>query len=430
VTASEVQPATRPLRGRVAVPTDKSISHRAAVFGALASGTTVVRGFSPAGDCASTLSAIRSLGARVLSDGDAVRIEGWGEGGPAAPAAPVDCGRSGTTMRLLCGALAPFPAGVTLTGDEQLLARPMERVAEPLRSMGATVTTTDGGRPPIDLRGGALRGIGYEMPMASAQVKSAVLLAGLGAVGSTTVREPVPTRDHTERLLAAMGARVTIENGKRGRSVVVEPGPLRGVETVVPGDLSSAAPLLAAAAIVPGSDLTVVGVGLNSTRAGLLAALARMGAPIDTDPGPEAGGEPRGDVRIRHAPLAAVSVGADDVPAMVDELPLLGLLATQAEGTSVIQGAAELRVKESDRIAVLLAGLRSLGASVEELPDGFAISGPTPLSGGDVDSAGDHRMAMVFAVAALIAAGPVRVRGMESVGDSFPGFLAALEDLR
>jgi 3-phosphoshikimate 1-carboxyvinyltransferase len=331
---------------------------------------------------------------------------------------------------LLCGAVAPFPIDVTLTGDPQLLARPMERVAAPLRSMGAGVTTADAGRPPIGLRGGHLRGIDYAMPVASAQVKSAVVLAGLGADGRTTVREPVPTRDHTERLLAAMGGHVTTDASGTEQMVVIEPGSLAGVDVTVPGDVSSAAPLVAAAALVPGSDLTVAGVGLNPTRAGLLAALSRMGASIETERADDAGGEPRGDVRIRQAPLGAVSVDADGVPAMVDELPLLGLLATQADGTSEIRGASELRVKESDRIAVLCAGLRALGADVEELPDGFAISGPTALSGGDVDSAGDHRMAMVFAVAALIAGGPVRVRGMESVTDSFPGFLAALQGLR
>jgi 3-phosphoshikimate 1-carboxyvinyltransferase len=295
--------------------------------------------------------------------------------------------------------------------------------------MGARVTTGEGGRPPIELRGGDLRGVDYAMPVASAQVKSAVLLAGLGADGTTTVREPVPTRDHTERLLAEMGAHVTTASTEAERSVSIEPGSLAGVDVTVPGDVSSAAPLLAAAALVPGSDLTVAGVGLNPTRAGLLFVLGQMGASIESERA-EGGGEPRGDVRVRHSRLHAITVGAGHVPAMVDELPLLGLLATQAEGTSEIRGAEELRVKESDRIAVLVAGLRALGAAVEELPDGFVVTGPIRLRGGDVDSAGDHRMAMVFAVAGLIADGPVRVRGMESVSDSFPGFLSVLEGLR
>jgi 3-phosphoshikimate 1-carboxyvinyltransferase len=427
VTATEVLPATRPLRGRVSVPTDKAISHRAAILGALAGGTTAVRGYSPAGDCASTLAVVVALGASVTQRDDVVRIEGWGGRGPTPPEGALDCGRSGTTMRLVCGALAPFRIDVTLTGDPQLLARPMERVAAPLREMGADVATADGGRPPVRLAGGGLHGVEYTPPVASAQVKSAILLAGLGAEGPTTVREPVPTRDHTERLLRAMGARLS---GTDERGVTIEPGALAGVELTVPGDVSSAAPLIVAAAMVPGSDLTVTGVGLNPTRAGLLGALTSMGADVAIEPTPDDGGEPRGDVRVGHAPLGPVTVGPADLPAMVDELPLLGLLATQAEGTSEVRGAGELRVKESDRIAVLVAGLRALGADVDELPDGFVVRGPSPLSGGDVDAAGDHRMAMVFAVAGLVASGPVRVRGMESVGDSFPGFLHALEEVR
>jgi 3-phosphoshikimate 1-carboxyvinyltransferase len=426
VTTTEVLPATGPLRGRVAVPTDKAISHRGAILGALAEGTTVVRGYSPAGDCASSLGAVRALGASVTRTGDEVRIQGWGERGPAQPGDAVDCGRSGTTMRLVCGALAPFPIDVTLTGDPQLLARPMDRVAVPLRAMGADVATAQGGRPPIRLTGGDLHGVDYTSPVASAQVKSAVLLAGLRADGPTTVVEPVRTRDHTERLLRAMGAHVTTANG----SVTVQPGALTGIELTVPGDVSSAAPMLAAAAMVPGSDLTVAGVGLNPTRAGLLEALASMGADIATQAGPDQGGEPRGDVRVGHAPLGPVTVRERDVPAMVDELPLIGVLATQADGITEVRGAGELRVKESDRIAVLVAGLRVLGADVEELADGFVVRGPSRLCGGDVDAAGDHRMAMVFAVAGLVASGPVRVRGMDSVGDSFPGFLSALQGVR
>jgi 3-phosphoshikimate 1-carboxyvinyltransferase len=331
-------------------------------------------------------------------------------------------------MRLLSGALAPFPLDVTLTGDAQLLARPMERVAAPLRAMGADVGTAEGGRPPVRLAGGGLHGVEYSPPVASAQVKSAVLLAGLGARGATTVREATPTRDHTERLLVAMGGRLT--RTVDPAAVTVQPGTLAGLELAVPGDLSSAAPLIAAAAMVPGSDLIVAGVGLNPTRGGLLAALATMGAEVTTEHTVDDGGEPRGDVRVAHASLGQVTVGPTDIPAMVDELPLLGLLATQAEGVSEVRGAGELRVKESDRIAVLVAGLRALGADVEELPDGFVVRGPSPLSGGEVDAAGDHRMAMVFAVAGLVASGPVRVRGMESVGDSFPGFLQALEGVR
>ena len=431
MSGAQVLPASRPIRGTASVPSDKAISHRGAILGALARGTTVVRRFSGADDCGSTLGALRALGAGVERDGETVRIDGWGARGPAVADAVVECGRSGTTMRLLCGALAGFAVSATLSGDPQLRARPMERVAEPLRLMGAEVATAEGGRPPIRLTGAALRGIDYALPMASAQVKSAVLLAGLAAAGATTVVEKEATRDHTERLLRAMGA--TIESGRDadGRPCIsVEPSSLGAVEVIVPADPSSAAPLLVAAALVPGSDLRIRDVGLNPTRAGLLAALIRMGARVEVDDPGSGAPEPAGMVRIESRPLRGIAVGAAEVPAMIDELPLLGLLGTQAEGTTDVRGAEELRVKESDRIAVLVKGLRDLGADIEELPDGFVVRGPVPLRGGEVDAAGDHRMAMAFAVAGLIASGPVRVRGMESVGDSFPGFLDALEGLR
>ena len=427
---AEVLPATRPLRGTATVPADKAISHRGAILGALATGTTRLRDFSSAGDCRSTLGVLRALGAGVEEGDEEVRVVGWGEGGPKEPGAALDCGRSGTTMRLVCGALAAFPLKAVLTGDPQLMARPMERVAEPLRAMGATVATAAGGVPPIGLRGGALRGIEYAMPVASAQVKSAVLLAGLRAEGPTTVIEGVPSRDHTERMLGAMGASVAASEARGGRRRVrVEPSSLKAVELTVPGDPSSAAPLLVAAALVSGSDLTVAGVGLNPTRTGLLDVLRGMGAKIEAED-TSADVEPAGDVRIRHRALHGRDVGASEIPSMVDELPLLGLLATQAEGVTEVRGAQELRVKESDRIAVLVTGLRALGAHVEELPDGFVVTGPTPLHGADVNAAGDHRMAMTFAVAALVASGPVRVSGMQTVGDSFPGFMATLQGVR
>jgi len=431
VSGAQVLPASRPLHGTTTVPPDKAISHRGAILGALAEGTTIVRRFSGADDCRSTLDALRALGAGVERDGEAVRIDGWGPRGPTAADAVVGCGRSGTTMRLLSGAIASYPVRATLTGDPQLLARPMERIAQPLRLMGAQVDTAEGGRPPIRLVGGALRGIDYAMPIASAQVKSAVLLAGLRAAGPTTVVEPCASRDHTERLLRAMGA--ALESGQDGSGrprIRLEPSSLVGVEVSVPADPSSAAPLLAAAALVPGSDLRIRDVGLNPTRTGLLAALTLMGAGVEIQESAPGGVEPAGMVRIESRPLRGIEVGAAEVPAMIDELPLLGLLATQAEGTTDVRGAEELRVKESDRIAVLVAGLRALGGDVEELPDGFVVRGPTPLRAGEVDAAGDHRMAMAFAVAGLIASGPVRVRGMETVGDSFPGFLGALEGVR
>jgi 3-phosphoshikimate 1-carboxyvinyltransferase len=427
---AEVLPATRPLRGTASVPADKAISHRGAILGALANGTTIIHGYSAAGDCRSTLAVLRGLGVAVDEDGNTVRVAGWGARGPAEPRAPLDCGRSGTTMRLMSGALAGFPVKAVLTGDPQLLARPMERVAEPLRAMGATVATAAGGVPPIGLRGGSLHGIDYELPVASAQVKSAVLLAGLRASGATTVTEPVPSRDHTERMLRAMGAAVDVsKDGDGRRRVRVEPSGLEGVEVTVPGDPSSAAPLLVAAALVSGSDLTVAGVGLNPTRTGLLDALRRMGAEIEATATTD-GSEPIGDVRILQRPLRGTVVDAPEIPSMVDEIPLLGLLATQADGVTEVRGAEELRVKESDRIAVLANGLTALGADVEELPDGFVVTGPTPLHAGYVKAAGDHRMAMTFAVAALIASGPVHVSGMQTIADSFPGFMATLQGLR
>lgn len=390
----------------------------------MARGTTRVLGFSPAGDCRSTVGVLRRLGAEVSQEGDVLTVYGrdlpatWPGGGER-----LDCGRSATTMRLVAGALAGRPATVELGGDPQLLARPMERVAAPLRLMGASVGTSDGGRPPVVLRGGPLTGIRHRLPVASAQVKSAVLLAGLQAEGPTVVEEPAPSRDHTERLLAAMGATL---RRPAAVEVEIEPGPIYGAEIAVPGDASSAAFLVAAAALVHGSDLTIHGVGLNPGRAGLLRILSRMGGSVEVSDDGREGPEPAGDVRIRWAPLSGVSVGAAEVPAAIDELPLVGLLATQAEGVTRVAGAGELRVKESDRIRGLVAGLRALGAQAEELPDGFAVAGPSRLDGGAVDSLGDHRLAMTFAVAGLIASRPVRVEGMETAADSFPGFADAL----
>jgi 3-phosphoshikimate 1-carboxyvinyltransferase len=328
-------------------------------------------------------------------------------------------------MRLAAGMLAADPGPFELTGHPQLLARPMERVAVPLRAMGADVQTGPGGGPPLRIRGGGLSGIDYELPVASAQVKSAVLLAGLGASGETAVVERIATRDHTERLLAATG----IDVRSSGERVILRPGIPAAFDLTVPGDLSSAASLLAAAAILPGSDLLLEGVGLNPTRMGLVRVFQRMGGTAEvvrlTD-----GIEPSGDLRLRHAPLQAVTIAPGDVPGVIDELPLIALMATQAEGVTEVRGAEELRVKESDRITGMVVGLRGLGAQAEELPDGFVIRGPTTLSGGRCDARSDHRLAMAFTLAGLVASDPVTVEGLEFVGDSFPGFLQALEALR
>jgi 3-phosphoshikimate 1-carboxyvinyltransferase len=312
-----------------------------------------------------------------------------------------------------------------LTGDPQLLGRPMGRVADPLRRMGAAVELEAGDRAPIEISGGSLAGIDYRLPVPSAQVKSAVLLAGLRADGRTTVREQSVSRDHTERMLEAMDASIS-----RGPGVVeVEPGALRPLDLTVPGDPSSAAFLWAAAAIVPGSDVTVRRVGLNPTRLGFLDVLRRMGGTVECAPDRDRAGEPSGDVRVRHAELSATAIEPSEVGGLIDEIPLIGLLASQADGTTLVRGAAELRVKESDRIAALMAGLRAMGAEAEELPDGFAVRGPARLHASVVDGRRDHRIAMTFAVAGLAADGPVRVEGLEYAADSFRGFQATLAAL-
>ncbi len=418
-----------PLSGVRRVPGDKSISHRAAILGALADGPSEVRGFSPAGDCTGTLRALAALGCPIeRHHGGDILVQG-----PLDPSARdvgrVDCGRAGTAMRLLAGLVASFPISARLTGDPQLLTRPMRRVAEPLRSMGARVGLADGDHPPIHVTGGRLRGIDYELPVASAQVKSAILIAALRADGETTVREPWRSRDHTERMLGAMGADLQAKDGW----VRIEPSTLRPVDVTMPGDPSSAAFLWAAGAMVPGSDVTVEAVGLNPTRTGFLDVLRAMGADVEVAQTGEEAGEPVGRVRVRHAGLSATSVEPAAVPSLIDELPLVGLLATQAEGTTEVRGAEELRVKESDRITGLVEGLRMLGADAEALSDGFIVRGPVRLHGGEVDGLRDHRLAMTFAVAGLVVsdpvADPVRVEGLAFASDSFPGFADTLRSL-
>jgi 3-phosphoshikimate 1-carboxyvinyltransferase len=415
----------QPLTGTRRVPGDKSISHRAAIASVLGRGRSVFSGYSNAGDCQATIGVLERLAVTVERRNGAVTVTGQGPGGLRAPYGPLDCRRSATTMRLVAGLLAGAPFESILTGDEQLLARPMGRVAEPLERMGATVRMGGGERPPLTIRGGTLRGIRYRLPMASAQVKSAVLLAGLQAHGSTTVIEPVASRDHTERLLDAMGARVHVAVGSGGREVRIDGSELHPVEMQIPGDFSSAAALIAAACLVPGSDLTVEGVGLNPTRTGFLRVLERMGASVEA--GPSTGWpEPGGDIRVRHAHLAGTRVGGEEVPSLIDELPLIGLLGALAEGVTEVRGAGELRVKESDRISGLVLGLRALGADAEEVTDGFVVRGPSLLRGATCDARNDHRLAMTFLVASLVSPDPVRVLGAESVVDSFPGFMEAL----
>jgi 3-phosphoshikimate 1-carboxyvinyltransferase len=422
----KIEPATA-LRGHISVPGDKSISHRAVLVGAIGDGELRIEGFGRSADTESTLAAVRALGVIVREDDvDTIRVEGAGLRGLRRPAGPIDCGNSGTTLRLLAGILAGQGGRFELTGDASLRRRPVDRVAEPLAQMGAQVETADG-KPPLVVEGGELQGILYELPVASAQVKSCVLHAGLYAQGRTTVVEPVPTRDHTERLLAAAGAPVT----KRPGRVSVGPAErLELAEVSVPGDFSAAAPFIVAATLLPGSELTIHGVGLNPTRTGLLDVLERMGARITTFHRQRSGGEPVGDVEVHSAELTATTVRAEEIPRLVDELPLFALAAACARGESRVEGARELRVKETDRIETVTTALRSLGVRITPRDDGFRVRGvPTRPRGGTVDSQGDHRIAMLGAVAGLLSSKGVDLEGAEAVAVSFPGFFELLDSI-
>ena len=422
----KIEPATA-LRGHISVPGDKSISHRAVLVGAISDGEMRIEGFGRSADTESTLAAVRALGVTVHEDDvDTIRVEGAGLRGLRQPGEPIDCGNSGTTLRLLAGILAGQAGRFELTGDESLRRRPMDRVAEPLTQMGAKVETTDG-KPPLVVEGGELQGILYELPVASAQVKSCVLYAGLYAQGRTTVVEPVPTRDHTERLLAAAGAPVTKRPGR------VSVGPAERLElnrVSVPGDFSAAAPFIVAATLLPGSELTIHDVGLNPTRTGLLDVLERMGARITIFHRQRAGGEPVGDVEVHSAELTATTVRPEEIPRLVDELPLFALAAACARGESRVEGARELRVKETDRIETVTTALRSLGVRITPRDDGFRVRGvPTRPRGGAVDSQGDHRIAMLGAVAGLLSSKGVDLEGAEAVAVSFPGFFELLDSV-
>jgi 3-phosphoshikimate 1-carboxyvinyltransferase len=415
------------LDGHVAVPGDKSISHRAVLMGALCDGETRVTGFGRSADTEATIEAMRALGAEVLDDDvDALTVRGVGLRGLRAPEAPIDCGNAGTLMRLISGLLAGHDGRTELVGDASLSSRPMERIAEPLRRMGAIVETTEG-HAPIVVEGASLRAIDYELLVASAQVKSAILLAGVQADGATTVVEPVPTRDHTERMLEAAGARVT----RRPSSVTVEGGAsLRLPEVAVPGDISSAAPFLVGAAIVTGSAVTVHGVGLNPRRAGLLDVIERMGARIAIYNRRSIGGEPAGDVEVRASDLVGATIAAEDVPSLIDELPILAVAACHARGETVVRGAEELRAKESNRIEAVVEELRRIGGHIRATPDGFRIKGvPSRLRGGVVDSRGDHRLAMLGAIAGVASREGVELRGAGAAATSFPGFFEVLEQI-
>jgi 3-phosphoshikimate 1-carboxyvinyltransferase len=419
-----------PLRGALRPPSDKSISHRAALIAAMGEGETAIDGYLDAADTRSTLAAVAALGAGVEGVGAGgigagLRVRGVGLRGPR-PAA-IDVGNAGTLLRLLPGWLAGQDGGSwTLDGDDSIRLRPVDRVALPLSRMGARLRCREERLPPLEIEGSALQGIEYEMPVASAQVKSCVLLAGLLAEGETRVIEGLPSRDHTERMLAAAGADVRSGDGV----VAIQPATrLEPAEIAVPADISSAAFFVVAALLVAGSEVVLDGVGVNPTRTGLLAILERMGAAIEVEPEGERGGEPTARLRVRPAPLRGVEIGGAEVPLAIDELPLAALAACFAEGTTTIRDAAELRRKESDRIATVSAALNALGGRVEATADGLVVEGSGGLRGGTIDSHGDHRIAMLGAVAGLASTEGVTVRGMAAAAVSYPGFEADLAAL-
>ncbi|WP_313139467.1 3-phosphoshikimate 1-carboxyvinyltransferase [Stenotrophomonas sp.] len=411
----------QPLQGSLTIPGDKSVSHRSVMFAALADGTSQIDGFLEGEDTRATARIFSQLGVRIETPSASQRIvHGVGIDGLQAPSAPLDCGNAGTGMRLLAGLLAGQAFGCTLVGDESLSGRPMRRVTGPLSQMGAKIDTQDDGTPPLHVHGGqALHGIDFASPVASAQVKSAVLLAGLYAQGETSVVEPHPTRDYTERMLSAFGVDIEFSPGKarlRGGQR------LRATDIVVPADFSSAAFFLVAASIIPGSHIRLKQVGLNPRRTGLLHALRLMGADITEENPAEQGGEAVADLVVRHAPLKGARIPEELVPDMIDEFPALFVAAAAAEGQTVVTGAAELRVKESDRLAAMATGLRALGMQVDETEDGATLHGGVTLGSGTIESHGDHRIAMAFAIAGQISSGEVRINDIANVATSFPDF--------
>lgn len=419
----------RPLRGDFSPPPDKSISHRAVILASLASGRSIIRNFLRAEDTLRTLNAFVKMGIRIEgpSEKDKVVIHGKGLTGLKEPEDIIDCGNSGTTMRLLSGVLAGQPFSATLTGDHSLRSRPMQRVIAPLTEMGAVITSERGGYPPLKIMGGELKPINYISPVASAQVKSAILLAGLYCKGITSVKEPEKSRDHTERMLKAAGIDVNIkglEVSIKGRAT---PDPL---EITIPADLSSAAFFIVAATIVPNSEILIRDTGVNPTRTGLIDILKMMGADIRLENLREVSGEPVADIYVRHSALRGIEVGGDMIPRTIDELPVLFIAASMAQGTTRITGARELRVKESDRIASMAEELRKMGVTVEELDDGLIIQGRQYLNGAILKSHGDHRVAMAMAVAGLVAQGETIVEDTECIATSFPEFAETITRLQ
>ncbi|MBM7645282.1 3-phosphoshikimate 1-carboxyvinyltransferase [Scopulibacillus daqui] len=418
------------IQGKIKVPGDKSISHRAVLLGSIAEGKTKIDGFLMGDDCLHTMQIMRQLGVRIEKDGESLIIEGNGIDGLSEPADVLDVGNSGTAMRLLIGLLSARPFYSVLVGDASIHQRPMDRVVLPLKEMGANITgRADNRLAPITVNGRKLHGIEYDSPVSSAQVKSAILLAGLQTEGTTIVREPELSRDHTERMIRAFGGSVTTEGMVH---TIVGPQKLTGTHIKVPGDISSAAFFIAAALITPGSHLIIENVGVNPTRTGILDILQAMGADVALENERLVNDEPVSDIVVRHSSLKGAEIGGEVIPRLIDEIPILALIATQAEGQTVIRDASELKVKETNRIVTVVSQLRKMGADIEETDDGMIINGQPgkPLKGGNVNSFGDHRIGMMLAIASQAAKEPVKVDHAESIAVSFPGFETLLESVR
>ncbi len=415
------------LKGTIEVPGDKSISHRALIFGAMCDGDISIRNLSTAADCISTANCLRALGIEIIHKSDKETIvKGKGLRGFREPENILDAGNSGTTMRLLSGLLAGQPFYSILTGDDSLRDRPMGRIIDPLRLMGANINARENDRlPPITIIGGKLNNISYRMPIASAQVKSAIMIGGLYCEGETVIIEKFQSRDHTERMLKYLGRDISISDGR----IILPGGALNANDIIVPGDISSAVFFIVAALLTGKSEIEIQNVGLNETRTGFLHALEKMGADIKIESAGVNNEEPFGNIPVKSTNLKSIEVSAENIPSMVDEIPLLALAATQAQGTTIITGAQELRFKESDRLSGIASQLNRLGAKVIEQPDGLIIEGPTPLVGNTVDSFGDHRLAMALSIAGLIAEGETIINNAESVSISFPEFFKKLNQL-
>lgn len=417
---------TQKIEGRISVPGDKSISHRAVMLLAISEGKGTVHGFLPGADCLSTIACLRQLGVDIEMHQSTLVVQGKGLFGLEKPSSTLDCGNSGTTMRLLSGILAGQEFETTLIGDTSIQKRPMDRIAIPLRNMGAKVEGRDASdRAPLRIQGGHLQGIDYTLPVASAQVKSAILLAGLYAQGQTSVQEILPARDHTEIMLGYLGAQLEREENQ----IRIAQSGLQARDIRVPGDLSSAAFFIAAAAALPGSHLVVQNVGLNPTRTGFLDVLREMGAQIEVEHLARENRELAGDLIIRGCELKGTTITAECIPSLIDEIPILAVVASLAHGVTTITGAAELRVKESNRLNALVTELGKLGVSIQELPDGLIVEGKGEFLGGDVTSYGDHRIAMALAIAGLFARDTVRIRDTACIDVSFPGFQRILKEV-